>query len=107
MEELTRAFGRVNIRRSVYSSSDESSESSDNERDRKKFGYFRCGKCNREWQSAHSWRDFGQKCQKCGTNVKPYQRENLIASNKIDPNKPHQRSMCEKCKLVGDCTKRY
>jgi Zinc-binding domain len=110
MDSLDRLMRRMRIsNRRRRKNSDRSSVSSDGTGpDKKKFGYYRCHKCLREWQSANSWRDFGQRCSKCNCVVKAYKRRNLIKSNKIDPNKPHPMHLCEKCKKLGrSCVTSY
>ena len=36
------------------------------------FGYFRCLKCSRSWNSGNSWANMGQMCLKCDIMVYPY-----------------------------------
>ena len=75
----------------------------------KRFGYFQCKRCNRKWQSAHTWKDYSQDCKKCGSAVVPYRQELLVPSeNGIDKNKVHPMELCEKCLELGyPCTEEY
>lgn len=102
MDLITSIFGNLRISKGT-------SSNRTGDRDRKKFGYYHCKDCNRKWQSANSWEEFGQKCQRCDKVVMAYRRENLIKpeENKIDVTKAHPRSLCEKCKKYGDCTNSY
>jgi len=64
-------------------------------------GFYRCYHCKEEWDGYCNLLDAAQKCY-CGKNVKPYETR---VSN-IDPNKPHEESLCEKCIELGHpCTK--
>jgi hypothetical protein len=107
MDDLVRRIGRLRMKVPNSSSEDSDSDSYESRySDRKMFGYYKCEECKRHWQSAHSWRGFGQKCKGCGKNTFPFKQEKLIRSeeNKIDVNKPHEKHLCQKCKQVGDCT---
>ena len=121
MDDLMRMFGGLRVRRN-YNSSDSDSDGGysrnytysnsyktrNNQIDRKMFGFYKCEDCNRNWQSAHSWAGYGQKCKGCGKNTLPYKQDPLVRSeeNKIDASKPHEKHLCAKCKKVGDCTQR-
>ncbi|OMJ88588.1 hypothetical protein SteCoe_9452 [Stentor coeruleus] len=99
MDSITSLLGSLRISRGNrgYKTGD---------KDRRKFGFYHCKDCNRKWQSANSWEEFGQECQRCGKLVMAYKRQNLIKpeENKIDLKKEHPRGLCEKCKKYGDCT---
>lgn len=99
MDSLTKAFEGLKVGKKIKNSN----------QDRKMFGYYRCKDCNRHWQSANSWRDYGQKCQSCKKIVFAYRRDEFIKNeeNKIDLKKPHPKHLCQKCKIYGDCTIRY
>ena len=110
-EDLIRMFGNLVIRKKYSFDSDSYEENSgdknfendsdDSGPDRRKFGSYRCPSCNREWESANSWRDYGQKCQKCNITVMAYKRSQLLKSNNIDTTKEHPREFCEKCRKLG------
>ncbi|OMJ95836.1 hypothetical protein SteCoe_739 [Stentor coeruleus] len=96
MNSLTKAFKGLNVSR----------EKKDSKIDTKMFGYYHCKDCNRHWQSANSWKDYGQKCQSCGKIIMAYHREEFLKNeeNKIDLKKPHPKHLCQKCQIYGDCT---
>jgi DNA-directed RNA polymerase subunit RPC12/RpoP len=120
MEGLLRRINRLTISRNNQDSSSSDDEGVSKKKskgvgvknnvgvgkNKKQFGYYKCDNCGRGWQSAHSWKEYAQKCKGCGEKVIAYRREDLIKSedNKIDVLQPHIRSLCEKCKVVGDCT---
>ena len=64
----------------------------------RRYGYYQCRPCNRKWTSGHSWKDCGQKCQKCEMFIYPHVQDPLIfnKSNKI-LNGPHDSTRCERC----------
>lgn len=105
--DLTRMMRKFKIQDSSDSDnqdniSDSSGTSSDGTgRDRKKFGHYRCPKCNRYWQSANSWREYGQKCQSCNITVMAFKRRRLKIGNKIDVTVAHPMHLCQKCKKLG------
>jgi len=66
------------------------------------FGYFKCSKCNKQWTSAHSWRNKWQKCSECEINIHPYNQEKLAkSSTRKQPLKSHNRECCQKCIELG------
>ena len=115
---LARMLGRLRISRD---SSDDSSDDRPRRRDsssgsssdgtgpdKKKFGSYQCPKCKRKWESANSWRKYGQKCQKCNIYVMAYKRRKLKFSGNIDPTKPHPMELCGKCQKLGrSCVNSY
>jgi hypothetical protein len=73
----------------------------------KSFGIFRCTKCFRVWNSAHSYREMGQACKVCGDEwVLPsymWLNAELTPSKEITIHgKPHDKARCEACKR-GKC----
>jgi hypothetical protein len=64
----------------------------------RRYGYYQCRTCNQKWTSGHSWKDCGQKCQKCEMFIYPHVQDPLIfnKSNKI-LNGPHDITRCERC----------
>ena len=73
------------------------------------FGYFKCGRCSRSWQSGNSWANKGQQCQRCLVMIYPYKQESLVkpSDNKIDTSKSHDVSKCEKCQNLGRSCRGY
>lgn len=68
------------------------------------FGHYQCSKCTRKWQSAYSWANKGQECQRCSIMIYPHRQEPLKKGeeeSKIDKNKSHDGSRCEKCQQLG------
>lgn len=76
--------------------------------DRKWYGYYRCPKCKRTWQSAFSWVNKFQKCKGCEKPVYPYRqdefqrREDSSSDDNEDESskRPHDQARCEKCKYL-------
>jgi len=71
------------------------------------YGLFKCPKCNKEWESANSWANMGQKCRKCDTMVYPYQQRKLKKKKdgQVEKDKQHDVARCEKCQSLGhSCT---
>jgi len=64
------------------------------------YGYFRCGNCDRRWESGSTWRDKWQKCQGCESECYPYAQRILhqkeVTEGK-DDRKPHHMDRCQKC----------
>ena len=67
------------------------------------FGHYWCEYCNREWSSGHSWSGYYQNCTNCGNCVLPHDLTDLKFQGEIQYQNPHISSLCERCKLVGDC----
>lgn len=42
------------------------------------FGEYKCPRCERQWQSARAWADYGQQCQNCAINVNAFNLERLF-----------------------------
>lgn len=42
------------------------------------YGYFKCGNCQRTWESAASWKNKWQKCKGCESKCYPYQQDYLL-----------------------------
>lgn len=70
---------------------------------KRKFGWYWCSYCEREWTSGFSWRGYYQNCIYCGACVCPYELKDLEFQKNTENQKPHISSLCERCKLVGDC----
>lgn len=76
---------------------------------KKSFGWFQCRQCRRWWDSAHSWKDFTQDCQRCEQAEYPVWM--WVNYNPIDPsdrgrpteksNKPHDQARCGRCRYLG------
>jgi hypothetical protein len=69
----------------------------------KSFGYFKCNKCKREWPSAHAWKNSDQECKTCRTKCKPIGMwcnfgRNARPKPDGDNGRPHEQSLCGKCK---------
>jgi hypothetical protein len=80
----------------------------------KSFGYFICGRCSKEWFSAHSYPMYRQGCQQCERKSYPlFMWENVSnrerdesSDGSSDSDGPHDQLRCEKCQTVrGDCRK--
>ena len=83
------------------------------------FGEFKCPKCKRKWSSGNSWTNMGQECIKCRINVYPHkQKPAECGTNGADQAAPatvapqtetkeHPRSLCEKCKSLGEYCRNY
>lgn len=71
--------------------------------DRRCFGEYECD-CGRTWMSANSWKNTGQRCQSCDTNVFPHTQKPLEKPDgldKGDPEKSHPQHLCGKCRQLG------
>ncbi|RWS04432.1 hypothetical protein B4U79_01602, partial [Dinothrombium tinctorium] len=80
----------------------------ENKQTKPMFGEFKCDDCHRHWYSASAWKNYGQICSKCGTLKYPLILRPLNESeglNKINPNKPHLKDLCEKCIKLGHSCK--
>jgi flagellar biosynthesis GTPase FlhF len=68
----------------------------------RRYGHYHCRPCNRKWTSGYSWKEFGQKCQKCELFVYPHIQEPLRhnKSNNLI-NGPHDIDRCEACITLG------
>ncbi|KAK7918775.1 hypothetical protein WMY93_010059 [Mugilogobius chulae] len=72
--------------------------------DSRVFGEYRCSGCKRTWQSANSWANMGQECNRCNINIYPHTQRPLNKPDgldKSDPHKSHPQHLCEKCKRLG------
>ena len=72
-------------------------------KDKRCFGEYLCD-CGRSWMSANSWKDKGQQCQNCDTNVLPHTQRPLNKPEGLDASDPeisHPQHLCEKCKELG------
>lgn len=77
------------------------------------FGSFKCN-CGKKWNSAATWKDKSQRCQKCDqpstnpgiTFVFPYQQHVLKTSEHLvtgeEEKRPHDRERCQKCRDKGE-----
>ena len=72
---------------------------------RRVYGYFQCGGCNKTWESGNSWKDTFQKCKRCNSEVYPYKQKALEKigddDSNIDQNKHHPQHLCGKCQSLG------
>lgn len=50
--------------------------------DERKFGYYKCPRCEKTWTSGYSWRDITQQCKKCKIPVKPYRQVSILIQSK-------------------------
>lgn len=74
------------------------------EENKRVFGYFNCSKCNKKWTSAYSWANAWQKCNKCNSQIYPYEQTNLIKSPSSKGIKLHCVTSCGKCiELYRSC----
>ena len=70
------------------------------------FGYFECGYCRREWNSAGSWTDKWQICQSCESRCYPYEQHPLAIREQEETEgdvekRPHDSQRCQKCIELG------
>lgn len=72
------------------------------------FGDFKCGTCNRRWSSGNSWANMGQMCKTCNIMVYPHEQRPLQRPDNFmdddylyDSGAPHPSHLCEKCKRLG------
>ncbi|KAL3869529.1 hypothetical protein ACJMK2_042198 [Sinanodonta woodiana] len=91
---------------------------------KRKYGFFRCTKCNANWESSHVYEKspseyYEQECKKCRISVSPYKVESIVCKmcgqedcicteedrqkRHTDPNKPHRSDLCERCKKGLKC----
>ena len=67
------------------------------------YGEYKCLNCNRHWYSSKAWRDWGQKCQSCDEDIKPYKlwplgRYNCFVCQRSWKTKFDENGcLCEKC----------
>jgi flagellar biosynthesis GTPase FlhF len=59
------------------------------------FGYFECGVCQREWQSAATYTNGWQKCKSCEVKCYPFQQHPLKQSEH------HDIQRCQRCLQLG------
>ncbi|KAJ8304445.1 hypothetical protein KUTeg_018028 [Tegillarca granosa] len=94
----------------------------------RRYGFFECPECSREWESSHVYcykgtnqAAYKQECTDCKIMTDPYKIEKLICSRcgsqactctdyekmerkrNIDLAKPHRSDLCEKCKKGMPC----
>ena len=74
------------------------------------YGWYRCQKCSKIWESAYAYQEkgtgyqlYGQECKRCGANNYPYRTEPLLKPDNdeerhTDMNKNHIQELCGKCK---------
>lgn len=97
----------------------------------RRYGYFRCTKCNKLWESSLVYCRAGtddpvyqQDCKACNTACFPCRVEKIVCSKcgrtecictkedledkkrHTDPNKPHRSDLCHRCRAGLKCTKR-
>lgn len=94
-----------------YSTVEMSAQKTPYQGKRRVWGEFRCPTCNHTWNSGNSWANMGQQCKSCNINVYPYHQRPLDKPDSDEENydsgKPHESSLCEKCKQLGrPCTNR-
>ena len=66
------------------------------------FGYFSCGKCKKEWNSAATWTNKWQGCKKCESKCYPFDQHPLEIKEDEDDRDdgrklPHDMARCERC----------
>ncbi|XP_076439656.1 zygote arrest protein 1-like [Babylonia areolata] len=94
----------------------------------RRYGFFRCTNCRKTWESSHVYCAKGtdepvykQDCKSCHTACVPYRVEKIRcavcgleecvctkeekAERHVDPNKPHLKDLCHKCRSGDFCTK--
>jgi len=78
----------------------------------KSFGYFVCKECKKSWLSAHSFKKYKQGCKGCEIEYYPKylwnnteKRKESPEFEKVNKDKPHDRTRCEACHL-GICLDR-
>ena len=76
----------------------------------KVYGYYRCKKCKKVWESAYTFEERGtgyiiypQQCKRCRVNNKAYRTEELLIpydddARKNDLEKPHLQALCGRCR---------
>ena len=68
------------------------------------FGEFRCGACQREWQSAATYTNRWQKCMSCEARCYPFEQHPLEHSehnDEDDTRRPHDPKRCQRCLELG------
>ena len=69
---------------------------------KKTYGYFKCEKCDNQWESGNSWANCGQMCLICDQMIYPHKQTPLETSeNHSDQKIEHPSAFCEKCKKLG------
>ena len=75
---------------------------------KRKFGFFKCDKCAKEWPSAYTWVGKYQECRNCRNKVYAHSIQPLKPGGGSGPyQKPHQQELCQKCRELGFNCKSY
>ena len=75
----------------------------------KSFGFYRC-ECNKQWISAHAFKDYRQDCKGCKSSQRPklmwvndHKKKDEDQEVARDSGKPHEKGLCEACRR-GICS---